>query len=83
MLVDGRKPGELIAARSRLPYRIALRSPVPVDHLELVRNGQVLKRFDLTGDRMRGEGGRYAKAIPHDALVRLLKQYRRYTPGKQ
>jgi len=32
---------------------------------------------------MRGEGGRYAKAIPHDALVRLLKKYRRYTPGKQ
>ena len=32
---------------------------------------------------MRGEGGRYAKAIPHDALVRLLKQYRRYSPGKQ
>ena len=31
---------------------------------------------------MRGEGGRYAKAIPHDALVRLLKQYRRYHPGK-
>ena len=53
LLVDGRKPGELIAARSRLPYRIALRSPVPVDHLELVRNGEVLKRFDLTGDRMR------------------------------
>jgi len=53
LLVDGRKPGELIAARSRLPYRIALRSPVPVDHLELVRNGEVLQRFDLTGDRMR------------------------------
>jgi len=32
---------------------------------------------------MQGEGGRYAKAIPHDALVRLLKQYGRYSPGKQ
>jgi len=32
---------------------------------------------------MRGEGGRYAKAIPHDALVRLLKQYGRYSPGKR
>ena len=32
---------------------------------------------------MQGEGGRYAKAIPHDALVRLLKQYGRYQPGKK
>jgi hypothetical protein len=52
LLVDGHKPGETIAARSGLSYRIALRSPVPVDHLELVRNGEVVKRFDLTGDRM-------------------------------
>jgi hypothetical protein len=29
---------------------------------------------------MRGEGGRYANAIDHDALVRLLKQYGRYHP---
>jgi D-aminopeptidase len=27
---------------------------------------------------MRGEGGRYANALPHDALVRLLKRYGRY-----
>jgi D-aminopeptidase len=27
---------------------------------------------------MQGEGGRYAKALPHDELVRLLKKYRRY-----
>ena len=29
---------------------------------------------------MRGEGGRYAKSIDHDALVRLLQQYNRYHP---
>jgi D-aminopeptidase len=29
---------------------------------------------------LRGEGGRYAKAIPHDALVRLLKRYSRHQP---
>ena len=29
------------------------------------------------------KAGRYAKAIPHDALVRLLKHYGRYHPGKQ
>ena len=54
LLVDGRKPGESIAsAGAALSYRVALRSPVPVDHLELVRNGEVVKRFELTGDRMR------------------------------
>ena len=52
LLVDGHKPGDAIPARSGLPYRVALRSPVPMDHLELVRNGIVVKRFDLTGDRM-------------------------------
>lgn len=32
---------------------------------------------------MRGEGGRYANALPHDALVRLLKQYTRHRPDPQ
>jgi len=31
---------------------------------------------------MRGEGGRYANALPHDALVRLLKRYGRYQAVK-
>jgi hypothetical protein len=52
LLVDGHKPGDTITSRKGLPYRIALRSPVPVDHLELVRNGEVVKRFELTGNRM-------------------------------
>jgi hypothetical protein len=34
-----------------LNYRIAFRSPVAVDHLELVQNGKVVKTFALTGDR--------------------------------
>src|SRR4029079_973418 len=34
-----------------LAYRIALRSPVAVDHLELVQNGKVVKAFSLTGER--------------------------------
>jgi D-aminopeptidase len=29
---------------------------------------------------MSGEGGRYARAIDHAALVKLLKRYRRYQP---
>lgn len=51
LLVDGHKPGESIASKHPA-YRVALRSPVPVDHLELVSNGEVVKRFDLTGERM-------------------------------
>ena len=30
-----------------------MRSPVPMDHLELVQNGRVLKSFKLGGDRTR------------------------------
>jgi D-aminopeptidase len=29
---------------------------------------------------MRGDGGHYAKAIPHAALIRLLKRFGRYQP---
>jgi hypothetical protein len=53
LLLDGHKPGDSIASRRKVPYRVALRSPVPVDHLELVSNGEVVQRFDLAGDRMR------------------------------
>jgi len=49
----GKRPGDTVArpAPGKVPYRIALRSPVAVDHLELVRNGQVVKSFRLAGDR--------------------------------
>lgn len=53
--LDGRHPGSTIV-RDRpgsLPYRIAMRSPVPIDHLELVANGKVVKSFALAGDRRR------------------------------
>lgn len=51
--LDGKHPGDTIArnAAGRLSYRIALRSPVAVDHLELVQNGKVVKAFILTGGR--------------------------------
>ncbi len=55
LLVDGHKPGDTIASK-RAQYRVALRSLVPVDHLELVANGVVVKRFDLTGDRTHFDG---------------------------
>jgi hypothetical protein len=51
--LDGKRPGATIsrAAPGKVGYRIALRSPVAVDHLELVQNGKVVKAFPLTGDR--------------------------------
>jgi TolB protein len=53
--LDGRHPGDTImkTGPSKLSYRIAMRSPVPVDHLELVEDGKVAKSFALTGDRRR------------------------------
>jgi Tol biopolymer transport system component len=57
--LDGRHPGDVVArtARGTLSYRIAMRSPVAVDHLELVQNGNVVKAFTLTGDRRRFDAG--------------------------
>ena len=51
--VGGERPGGTIRRKApgTVRYRIALRSPVAVDHLELVQNGKVVKRFDLSGDR--------------------------------
>jgi Tol biopolymer transport system component len=53
--IDGKHPGDTIARKGPgvLRYRIALRSPVAVEHLELVQNGRVVKAFTLTGDRRR------------------------------
>lgn len=51
--IDGQHPGATVTvgAAGRTSYRIALRSQVAVDHLELVLNGRVVKSFRLTGDR--------------------------------
>ena len=46
LLLDGARPGAQLAP-GRHHYRIALRSPVAVDHLELVHNGEVVKAFTL------------------------------------
>jgi TolB protein len=49
--VGGKHPGDSISSPGGFHYRIALRSPVAVDHLELVQDGKVVKAFALTGDR--------------------------------
>ncbi|HET8625471.1 MAG TPA: CehA/McbA family metallohydrolase [Gemmatimonadales bacterium] len=54
--VQGQVPGsEIRLQRSgvRLPVRATLRSAVPVDHFELVANGEVVARFSPGPDRMR------------------------------
>lgn len=53
--LNGKHPGDVISLKSvgTLHFRIALRSPVAVQHLELVENGEVVKSFALTGDRRR------------------------------
>jgi hypothetical protein len=49
----GERPGATISrsAPGALAFRVALRSPVAVDHLELVYNGRVVRSFALEGDR--------------------------------
>jgi Tol biopolymer transport system component len=51
--IDGKRPGDALPRAGKFPVRLAMRSPVAMDHLELVQNGRVIKAFKLTGDRMR------------------------------
>lgn len=53
LTIDGQRPGDTLSRIDFHTVRIAMRSPIPVDHLELVQNGQVIKSFKLTGDRTR------------------------------
>ena len=50
LAVDGRKPGDAHARLTVRPSFVSLRSPVAVDHLELVHNGKV-KPSSSTGER--------------------------------
>ncbi len=53
LTVNDKRPGDTISRADTYSVHIAMRSPVPVDHLELVQNGKVVKAFDLAGDRTR------------------------------
>ena len=55
LAIDGHHPGDTLAGAGKHAARIAMRSPFPVDHLELVQNGRVIKAFKLSGDRTRFE----------------------------
>jgi D-aminopeptidase len=86
----GDSSGDIFVAFSTA--NAAALSGVPYGHAEFLENGHMDPLFEATvqateeaivnalvaGRDMTGEGGRYAKAIPHAELVRLLKEYRRY-----
>jgi hypothetical protein len=58
LTVNGKAIGDEIrlpAGRHTLRVRVALRSNIPMDHLELVRNGQVAASIPLAGDRRRAD----------------------------
>jgi hypothetical protein len=57
LTVAGRGVGEDIRlpAGGQVLARVSLRSNVPIDHLEIVRNGTVVHEVALTGDRTRAD----------------------------
>lgn len=50
LLLDGARPGQQVDC-GRHTYRVALRSSVAIDHLELVHNGEVAMAFNVEGNR--------------------------------
>jgi hypothetical protein len=56
--VDGRHPGDEIAlaAPGRVAYRAAIRSFVPLQHVEVIYNGKVVATHRLAGPRRDGGG---------------------------
>lgn len=51
LLLGDAKPGETLATPGRYRYRVALHSPIAIEHLELVQNGAVIQSFMLSGER--------------------------------
>ncbi len=52
--IGGRRPGDSIPrVAGTMPLRVSMRSPIAMDHLELVQNGKVILSFDLKDDRRR------------------------------
>jgi hypothetical protein len=52
--IEGREIGQeltLPAGGREVRARVSLRSNVPIDHLEIVNNGEVVREFPLPGDR--------------------------------
>lgn len=49
----GARPGTTLSRRSagNAPFRVSMRSPVPIERVELIHNGKVIESFALHGDR--------------------------------
>jgi len=85
--VEGRQPGDAIPVDvpGTLSYEGYLRSIVPIDHLEVVMNGSVVRRIDLSGDATRadfdgevavsGSGWLVLRAWSDDAQPEILDMY--------
>jgi hypothetical protein len=56
--IGGARPGDTLRSQAigAQRFRVAMRSPVAVDHLELVQNGKVVQSFALSGDRRSFDG---------------------------
>jgi TolB protein len=55
--IGGARPGDTLGKTGATQrFSVAMRSPVAVDHLEIVQNGRVLRAFRLTGDRTSFDG---------------------------
>jgi hypothetical protein len=53
LTVDGKRPGDALPRAGKYPVRVAMRSPVAMDHLDLLQNGRVIRAFKLSGERTR------------------------------
>jgi hypothetical protein len=73
--VGGQEPGEEVqlAAPGRVVARVSLRSNVPVDHLEIIRNGQVVASIPLRGDRTAADTTVHVP-VPHSGWL-VLRAY--------
>lgn len=52
--VNGNSPGseiQLQGKKSKVVYKGFMRSIVPMDHLEIISNGKVIRKIDLNGDK--------------------------------
>ena len=50
--VDGQRPGGMLTgSHATRPVQVSLRAPFPVDRLELVQNGRIVRQFKLSGAR--------------------------------
>jgi len=90
----GNGSGDLFVAFSTANTEAA--AGAPINQAQFVGNDHLDALFEATVQAteeaivnamvaardMTGEGGHYAKALPHDELIRLLKRYGRYQPRR-